>query len=280
VSTLTRGKIERCIGVLAASGVVARLDGGRYKLADGVLPLLTEPARAALEGEMRSAIMQALAFLDSARKGGMQTGWRHDDHVLLDAQGAGSGGFPPMLRDLVVPAMGDLAARLGRPGARFLDIGVGVARLAIAMCRAFPEIRVVGVDPYDAALAVARENIAREGLAERIELRQSSVEDVEDESVFELAWLPLVFIPSAIVPRAVDRVRAALRPGGWVIAPALGASGDELQRAVWALQNELWGGPVLKPADVEEILRAARLSSVQTLIGPPWAPAVVLGQRA
>jgi predicted O-methyltransferase YrrM len=78
------------------------------------------------------------------------------------------------------------------------------------MCRAFPQIRVVGVDPFDAALAIARENIAREGLAERIELRRSSVEELRD---------------------------------------------------------------------VEDLLRGAQLSSVQTLVGPPWAPARVIGQR-
>ncbi len=281
VPALSRGKVERCVAILAATGIadVEAKENMRYRLADGVLPFLTQPARAALEGEMRSAIMQTRSFIDSAREAGTQTGWRHVDRTLLDAQGAASGGFPPMFRALVVPSLGDLSARLDRPGGRFLDVGVGVARLAISMCRAFPALHVVGLDPFEAPLAIARENVVREGLADRIELRRSGIEELADESAFDLAWLPIVFIPSELVPRATERVRAALRPGGWILAPALGVAGDDLQRAVWALQNELWGGPVLASTDVEELLRGAKFSSIRTMVGPPWAPALTVGQR-
>ena len=41
----------------------------------------------------------------------------------------------------------DLSARLGRPEARFLDVGTGVGALAVAMCRVFPHLRVVGWIP-------------------------------------------------------------------------------------------------------------------------------------
>jgi SAM-dependent methyltransferase len=277
VPSLSRGRLARCVAVLAASGVVVAEDG-RCRLAEGVLPFLAQPGRKSLEGEIRSTIMQASAFLDSAR-GGSEPGWRHVAPPLLQAQGAASAAFPGMFKGMVVPTLGDFGARLEKPGARFLDVGVGVAGLAIAMCRAFPALEVVGLDPFEAPLAIARENVAREGLADRIDLRRATVEELRDEASFDLAWLPAVFIPEAVLPKAIERIRAALRPGGWVLLPVVGGLGDALQRSVWALQNELWGGPLLSSSGAEELLQKGKLSSVRTIDGPPWAPSLVIGQR-
>jgi SAM-dependent methyltransferase len=280
VPALSRGRLERCLQILVVTGIAVgdAEEPSRYRLAPGVLPFLTQPARAALEGEMRNVLMQSLAFLDSARETGTRAGWHHVDRRLLEAQGAASGGFPPMFRMLVVPSLDDLAERLERPEARFLDVGVGVARLAIAMCRAFPALHVVGLDPFEVPLAIARETVARERLADRIELRCSGIESLTEEHAFDLAWLPLVFIPGNLVTRAVERVHAALRPGGWVLVPTLGGAGDALQRSVWALQNELWGGATLSAAEVEEILSNATFSSIRTIVGPPWAPTLTVGR--
>jgi hypothetical protein len=51
-------------------------------------------------------------------------------------------------------------------------ISVGVAALSIAMCRAWPTLPVVGLDPFEPALALARQNVAEAGFQDRIALRQ------------------------------------------------------------------------------------------------------------
>ncbi len=232
-----------------------------------------------MAGDIRSHLMQALAFLDSSSGEAPSPGWRHTDRALLQAQGDASAGLAPMFKANILPGLGDLAARLERPGARFLDVGVGVGALAIAMCRAWPELHVVGLDTFDVPLAVARENVVRASLAERIELRRIGVEELADEESFELAWLPAFFIPEAVVGQAMSRVHAALRPGGWVLLPLIGAAGDDRQRAVAALVSDLWGGPAFSVAGAESLLKEAGFSSVRTLAGPPWAPALVVGQR-
>src|SRR5436305_1551876 len=56
-------------------------------------------------------------------------------------------------------------------GSPVLDIGTGTAQIPIAFCRAVPAVRVVGVDAAAAMIAVGRENVARAGLADRIELK-------------------------------------------------------------------------------------------------------------
>jgi predicted O-methyltransferase YrrM len=277
-AALGSGRVERCLDVLAAAGVVVA-DGPRYRLAEGAVPFTQQPARAALAGEIRSSLMQALAFLDGSSGPVLEGGWRHTDTALLQAQGAASGGFPPMFKANIVGALGDLAARLERPGARFLDVGVGVGALSISMCGAWKELHVVGLDCFDDALTLARKNVADASLTDRVELRRLPVEELRDEASFDLAWLPAVFIRPSILVTALARVFASLRSGGWILLPVVGHAGDARQRAVWTLMNELWGGRVLTVDAAESLVRDAGFSAVRTLPGPAWAPALVVGQR-
>jgi SAM-dependent methyltransferase len=276
-STFSKGRIERCLDVAAAAGVVLA-EGSRYRLAEGAMPFSAGPMRAALIGDIRANLMQAMAFLDSS-SGGATSGWRHTNAALLQAQGDASAGFAPMLKAHFIGSMGDLAARLEAPGARFLDVGVGVAALAISMCRTFPGIRVVGLETFDVPLGIAQKNVASAGLTERIELRQSAVEELRDEESFELAWLPSFFIAAPAMAAAVERVRAALRPGGWLLFPAGGSAGEARSRAMYALLSELWGGPALSAAEAEGLLKGVGFSTVRVLFGSPWAPPMLLAQR-
>jgi Methyltransferase domain len=276
---LSRGRIERSLAVAAAAGVVV-VEGAQYRLATGALPFSQPPMRAVFQGEVRATLMQVMAFLDSASDPRPLPGWRHTNAALLQAQGDASSMVAPSLKTHIAPALGDLAARLERPGARFLDVGVGVASLAISMCRVWPGLQVVGLDTFDVPLGLARQNIDRAGLADRIELRQIGVEDLRDEESFDLAWMPSFFVPAAVLPPAVARVRASLRPGGWMVFPVGGlAGGDERARAVLALISELWGGPALSAAEAEKLLRDAGFSTVRVLPGPPSLPPFLAAQR-
>jgi ubiquinone/menaquinone biosynthesis C-methylase UbiE len=50
-----------------------------------------------------------------------------------------------------------------------LDLGAGTAQIPIELCRGAADVRVVAVDAAESMLAVARENVTRAGLTERIE---------------------------------------------------------------------------------------------------------------
>ncbi len=56
---------------------------------------------------------------------------------------------------------------------RVLDLGTGSGALALALAKAWPEARVTALDRSDDALALARENAASTGLAERVEFLKS-----------------------------------------------------------------------------------------------------------
>ncbi|RVT88056.1 50S ribosomal protein L3 N(5)-glutamine methyltransferase [Inhella crocodyli] len=61
---------------------------------------------------------------------------------------------------------------LGEHTQRVLDLCTGNGSLAVLAAMAWPELRVVGTDLSEDALAVARRNVERHGLNERIQLLQ------------------------------------------------------------------------------------------------------------
>jgi ribosomal protein L3 glutamine methyltransferase len=61
------------------------------------------------------------------------------------------------------------------PGDRVLDIGTGSGCLAIATAVHWPAIAVDATDVSAAALAVARQNVARHGVAERVRLHEADL---------------------------------------------------------------------------------------------------------
>src|SRR5262249_30850438 len=154
--------------------------------------------------------------------------------------------------NMIVPALEGLAPRFAN-GATFLDIGVGVAGTAIAMAQQTPNLRVVGIDVWQPSLALARANVERAKLKDRIELREQPAESLSDEAAFDLAWMPVPFMPERIIPQAIERVLRALRPGGWLIIPFPAV--DDLPPAIAAMfkiRFTQFGGPPLGQADYEQ----------------------------
>jgi 2-polyprenyl-3-methyl-5-hydroxy-6-metoxy-1,4-benzoquinol methylase len=275
--TISRERIERCVAVAVVRGV-ATLEEQRYRLAPGVLPSLEPGRRTVLQGEYRSCLLQSAAYLSAASVPTASRGWAHTDPVILQAQGDGSSTFAAGLKANLIQELGDLAARFDRPGAAFLDIGAGVGALSIAMAREFPRLNVVGIDPYDVPLHLARENVSRAGLTDRIAFRQLRIEDLRDEAAFDLVWLPTFFLGSREnVARATERIRAALRPGGWLLSPTINPATGEAQRAIWSLVLDAWGGPALEAPEAEALFSKAGLST-RALPGPSWT-CLVVGQR-
>ncbi|MBX3190820.1 MAG: methyltransferase domain-containing protein [Labilithrix sp.] len=272
---LPAGRIRRIVAIAALSGLVSS-EGDRHQLAPGAAPLAGPPRSIALAGDIRSTLMQAVAFLDDCLSPRASRGWLHTNPAILQAQGDASSALAGFLGELL-PTIDDAGVRLARPGARFLDVGTGVGALAIAMCRVFPALAVVGLDVSDAALAIAKKNVAGASLGERIELRRLPIEDLREESAFDLAWLPSFFIPTT--PVAAARIHAALRPGGHLVLAFGGTSSDPRSNAVWSLIEDLWGGAGAPPEEVPAILLRAGFSSTRAIPGPAWAPSLVVARR-
>ncbi len=111
------------------------------------------------------------------------------------------------------------------------------------MCRLWPALRVVAVDPWEPAVALARANVAAAGLQERIELRQVAVQQLRDAGAHHLAWVPTFFISGNVLDPAVERVHAALRAGGGAILGLYTRPDHPLATAVADLRTVRQGGP-------------------------------------
>ena len=114
-----------------------------------------------------------------------------------------------------------VVARLaGSPPARVLDLGTGCGALALGLATAFPAAVVAAVDSSESALALARENAAALGLAERAKFLQSDwFSALPAGGVFELIVANPPYLSAGETAQAAPEVRdfepvAALTAGG------------------------------------------------------------------
>jgi len=276
-------RLSVSVETLAALGAQLRflqngLDGDAR-----VRALLTDVVRAVdpqlLEGLERQQQETALALIQTIFRQALDLlenpervpGWSYEDPDILQSQGQPSWLIVHWI-EAIAAQRPELSEVLRRPGA-FLDVGTGVGSLAFEAARSWPALRVVGIDPWEPALTLARKNLARSGLAERVELRPQRVERLEDTATFTLAWVPGPFISAEVVDRALEHVRCALAPGGWLIFGFYPIPSAPLGQALARLRILRSGGHPWTSTEVEEKLRALAFEQIE-VYSP--APPIVL----
>ena len=226
----------------------------------------------ALLGLVEGFLTQAADFVAHPDR----SAWDHEDPSILLAQGHTSALVASLLQRFVLPALSDeLNARMAQPDGAFLDVGTGVAALAIAMCRLWPSLHVVGIDPSAHALALAREQVAAADADGQVELRQASVEDLEDAEQFDLAWVPTFFISGAVLEQAIARVHTALRPGGWATLGSYARPGVPFIDALADLRTVRQGGALRTPHELAASLTSAGFCDVAIHASADWRPPMV-----
>ena len=247
-----RAQLERVVDALGVSGL-DELDAGE---------------RSVLVSFARSYLGQAVDLVEYPERAGA---WAYSDPVVLRAQGSASGVVARLIT----------GAGLGSPDARILDVGTGVAGLAVALCSAFPSATVVGLDPWEPAIAIARENVANAGLESRITLLTTPIQSFADPEGFDLVWLPAFFIPETVLDTAIETIFGVTRPGGTLVVGArYGVRDDVLVSAVDDLFTVRSGGSVLYPEDAVARLRRAGFSDANEVERDWDAPLrLVVGRR-
>ena len=170
-------------------------------------------------------------------------GWVHTDERLLQGTGRMSMAIAPVIAG-AAPGLAGLSARLSGPAAAFLDVGTGAGWLAIALAKAHPGMRVVGIDIFEPALELAERNRVSSGLEARFELRRQDVTTLGDEEAYDAVWLPLPFLPRSTVPGAIAAAARALKPGGWLLPGLYGGPPDALGQLIADLRTVRSGGHV------------------------------------
>jgi ubiquinone/menaquinone biosynthesis C-methylase UbiE len=126
------------------------------------------------------------------------------------------------------------------PFFRVLDLGTGTAQIPIELCRHAPRVHVTAVDAAESMLALARNNVAAAGLADRIQLVRSDAKCLAAtrspsgaERVLERAFDAVIsnsIVHHIAEPRAV--IATAIRltaPGGLLFHRDLARPCDEAQ---------------------------------------------------
>ena len=130
------------------------------------------------------------------------------------------------------------------------DIGTGTGFLLPALARRFAE--VIGIDPIEEMLEVARDRVAVEQLT-NVELRGGDMSALPiDTAAVDLAVATLVLHHVASPPDALKELRRVVRPGGRALIVEQHAHGDETFRE--RMQDTWWG---FEPDDLATMLRQA-----------------------
>ncbi|HET9378902.1 MAG TPA: class I SAM-dependent methyltransferase [Chthoniobacterales bacterium] len=243
------------------------------KINPGLLEGLNPNQELAALALIRTSFRQAIDLLESPAR---PPGWSYEDPVILESQGQASRLIVRSI-ETVAAQRPDVGSTLLQPGA-FLDIGTGVGWLAIEAAHSWPALRVVGIDSWEPALSLARKNLAQSGVAERVELRLQRIEQLDDDAMFTLAWLPGPFIAAETMVVALERVYHALAPGGWLVFGLYAPPPSALGEALTNLRTVRGGGHPWTTSQVKDRLHVLGFERIETL-SPTPAILFVLGQR-
>lgn len=226
----------------------------------GNLSGVSDDQKQSAVGMIRAFFRQASDLMD---RPDADLAWTYDDPIVLQSQGRASMIVAALIRKIGLSLPGFDEA-LSRNGAAFLDIGTGVAWLAVAMVRTYPQLRVVGIDTWGAALALARKNVQDSSLGHTIELRREDATALEDEKAFDLVWMPGPFLPHEIVPDVLTRAFRAMRPGAWIVFGLYAASDDAMSSELLQLRVLRSGGHPWSASDAEALLKEHGFTNVHT----------------
>lgn len=210
----------------------------------------------AVVGLARAFLRQGAELIDNPGRSG---GWDQVDVPLLQSIGRMSMAVSDAIR-AAEERLDGLGERLAAPGARFLDIGTGTGWLAIAMARSHPGLQVVGIDIFAPALDLARGNVDDAGLAGAVELRLQDAVTLDEPDGYDAIWVPMPFLPEAIVPGVIAAAARSVRPGGWVLPGTFAGPDDRLSQLLTDLRIVRAGGHPWRPEEIIGVLEDAGLS--------------------
>lgn len=156
-------------------------------------------------------------------RSGRGLGWHERDPCLFHGT---ERFFRPGYRHHLVqewlPALEGVTDKLER-GALVADVGCGHGASTLIMARAYPRSRFVGFDYHPASVATAREQAAREGLADRVSFEVASAQDLPARG-FDLACMFDCLHDMGDPQGAAASLRRAIAPDGtlMVVEPRAG----------------------------------------------------------
>lgn len=229
--------LEQILNLLTEAGFLTNSDN-YFKLSPGMFEYVEKFGIEHIKAQCRMAFGMSNEFIKSSRENKLIAGWHHTDESILQAQGK----FSEQIVNEFFQQDSELQDALEQSGAHFLDVGAGVARITLRLCELYNNLRVTAVEPAGVPFSLAKINIEQSNYGDRIELRNTTIEALEDKNVFDVAWYPQVFFSDTAFTAGLNSVWRALKPGGKILVIAILANEKSPSVYVRKLINALQGG--------------------------------------
>jgi SAM-dependent methyltransferase len=231
-------------GYLACDDPACPPQQRHYRLPEGHSEVLLDadsPYHAAPLAGMLASVARVLPqLLQAYRTGG---GVSYATYGQQLRRGIAAVNRPMFLHELAstwLPAVPDLDQRLhSAPPAHVLDLGCGLGASSIALARAYPRARVLGVDLDQASVAEARAQAAQAGVADRVTFTVGDAAQVDPGAPFDLVTVFEALHDMGDPAGALRAARALLAAGGSVlvaderVADAFTTPGDPTERFMY-----------------------------------------------
>ena len=231
-----------------------------FSMPDGHAEVLVEPLSINLMAPLARMVAAAIGQLPQvaeAYRTGAGVGWESYGADMREGQGAFN---RPALTHLLgtewIPGASDVHARLrADPPARMVDVGCGEGWSTIALARAYPNARFVGIDLDALSIEAARRNAADAGVADRVEFRHGDAAEALN-GPFDAALIVEAVHDMANPVPVLAAIREALADGGSLIvvdervAESFSAPGDDIERFMygWSITTCLPDGRSRQPS--------------------------------
>ncbi|MGH3934112.1 MAG: class I SAM-dependent methyltransferase [Pseudonocardiaceae bacterium] len=249
----------------------------RYSLPAGHAEALLEPdssgyVAAAVPGLV--GLAKVLEVVAAAYRSGEGVGFaRYGAEIRDHISGFNRPMFVNELTSEWLPALGEVHLRLesGAP-VRVLDVACGTGWSSIALAKAYPTVRVDGVDLDEASIVEARRHAAEIGVTDRVRFTVGDVAAMDGDGGYDLACLFEALHDMGDPVGALRSVRGALAKGAPLlvgderVAASFTAPGDEVERFMYA-----WSVLHCLPATLAESPQVANGTVLRTDTVRAWA---------
>jgi 2-polyprenyl-3-methyl-5-hydroxy-6-metoxy-1,4-benzoquinol methylase len=145
--------------------------------------------------------------------------------------------FDQLLAQEWLPAVPEVHERLlADPPARVADVACGEGYSSMAIARGYPKVRVDGIDLDAASIAAAKEHLAADGPADRVEFHERDAADAEFAGRYDLVYIHEALHDMSYPVEVLSACRNLLADGGKVIVgdervpDEFDPPGDEVER--------------------------------------------------
>jgi SAM-dependent methyltransferase len=275
-------------GLLDVEDVAADAETRRYRLPEAHAEVLLDadnPAHAGATAYWIGSLAEVLHRVPGIYRSG--EGLPYPEYGADCRLAIANFNRPMFVNDLAgwFASVPELEARLEAEGARVLDVGCGIGWSSISLAKAFPSLRVDGIDSDEASITEAQRLAAEAGVADRVRFRVVDAAELgaAGEGGYNAAFIFEALHDMARPVEALEAVRALLAADGIVIvadekvAETFTAPGDEVERLNFAFSwwhclpasraetPSVASGTALRPATVREWSEAAGFASLRVL---------------